>query len=306
MPYEQDDPRSQLATATAKPMAAPRPAGASFPPQYFELGSAAPDEVSDGGTATSYVRSQSCALAFSEVAAGDRLTRVGQPDEYVALFPSLDASAVITAGDDRIVVRGTTVAVLPPGDSEIAVETAGVVVRIFSPRTTDVMERCRNADAYVEPDPYVTPFEPWPDPVDGHRVRAYALADVPDEPGRFGRIFRCSTIMVNYLPGDDGARDPSKLSPHHHDDFEQISLQLEGAYVHHMRTSWTTNLAHWRDDDHRLCISPAITIIPPPTIHTSQSVNDERHQLIDIFCPPRMDFSLRPGWVLNHDEYPMP
>src|SRR5262245_51104377 len=103
MPYEQDDPRSQLATATAT---APRPAGMSFPPQYFELGSVAPDDVSEGGTATWYVRSQSCALAYSEVAAGDRLTRAGQPDEYVALFPSPDAAAVVTAGGDRVVVQG--------------------------------------------------------------------------------------------------------------------------------------------------------------------------------------------------------
>ena len=302
MPYEKDDPRSQLATAAAPS----RPAGTTFPPQYFELGSLAPDEHSGTGTSTWYVRSQSCAIAYSEVAAGDRLSRRAQPDEYVALFPAAGASATIVAGDAEARVQGATVAVVPPGDSEIAVEHPGVVVRIFSERATDVVERCRNADAFVDRDPHVTPYAPWPDPPDGWRTRTYPLAAVPDEPGRFGRIFRCTTVMVNYLPRDEGARDPSRLSPHHHDDFEQISLQLEGTYVHHMRTPWTVDMAHWRDDEHRRCASPAIVVIPPPVIHTSQSVNDERHQLVDIFAPPRLDFSLRPGWVLNDDEYPMP
>jgi hypothetical protein len=152
----------------------------------------------------------------------------------------------------------------------------------------------------------VAPFEPWPDPPAGHHVRVYRLADIPADPGRFGRILRCSTIMVNYFYVDDQPRDPHQLSPHHHDDFEQISLQLEGDYVHHIRTPWTVDLDEWRDDEHQFCASPAVTVIPPPTVHTSQSVGQMRHQLVDIFCPPRIDFSERPGWVLNHDEYPMP
>ena len=302
VPYDQNDPRSQLASSTT----ATRSVGACLPAQYFEFSRLEPDETTAAGTRTWYVRSQSVGVALSEVAPGDALRREGQPDEYMVLLPAPDAKATVTAAGDRHEVSGRAVVVVPPGDSEVVAHDGGTVVRLFSTEAADLAERYRNRDVYAEPDPNVAPFVPWPEPPGGERVRVYPLDEIEADPARFGRLLRCRTLMVNFFYPELGARDPSRLSPHHHDDFEQISLQLEGDYVHHIRTPWTVNMADWRDDDHQLCTSPAVAIIPPPAVHTSQYVNDTRHQLVDVFEPPRRDFSERPGWVLNHDDYPMP
>jgi hypothetical protein len=224
----------------------------------------------------------------------------------MVLFTSPDAAATARAGGQTEAISGKAVVVMPPGDSELVVASGGQVVRLFSTQAADLVGRCRNADVYAHPDPNVADWQPWPDPPGGHRIRVYPLDAITQDSGRFGRLLRCSTIMVNYFYPDDGPRDPHKLSPHHHDDFEQISLQLEGDYVHHIRTPWTVDMDAWRDDDHQYTKSPAVTVIPPPTVHTSQGMHQMRHQLIDIFAPPRFDFSERPGWVVNADEYPMP
>lgn len=83
------------------------------------------------------------------------------------------------------------------------------------------------------------------------------------------------------------------------------SLTLKGDYLHYVRWPWTTNRNIWRQDREIMCEAPSMTVIPSPAIHTSRAVKVPS-QLIDIFSPPRVDFSEKPGWVLNADDYPMP
>jgi hypothetical protein len=59
-------------------------------------------------------------------------------------------------------------------------------------------------------------------------------------------------------------------------------------------------------DEHQLVHAPAVTVIPPPSLHTSEAVAPDRNHLIDVFSPPRSDFSAMEGWVFNADEYPAP
>jgi hypothetical protein len=307
MPYDPNDPRSQL-TVTDVARSVATAADIAAPPEFFELSTLEPDDVTPLGTRSWCIRTQTSCVVYSMAELGERFTRGDQPDEYVALLvstPTRPAAQVeVTAGQTAALVVDDAVIVVPSGPSELRVTAPGVVVRVFSIQATDVVAQARNATAHSDAHPHAAPFAPWPAAPTGERLRVYRLADAPRDPARFGNIFRCRTIMVNVIAADDGPRDAARLSPHHHEDFEQISMQIDGDYVHHIRTPWTTNLVDWRDDEHRHCASPALVVIPPPTVHTSQGIGAHRHQLIDIFCPPRLDFSAKPGWVLNHADYP--
>ena len=52
--------------------------------------------------------------------------------------------------------------------------------------------------------------------------------------------------------------------------------------------------------------SPSILVIPAGLVHTTQDLGEGVTWLVDIFGPPRRDFSSKPGFVLNEADYPMP
>lgn len=243
-------------------------------------------------------------VVVSQARAGDTLDR-DNGDEYVLLLPDTPGlGARVQAGGATLDAEGDSLTVVPPGRSRITVRGQGLVVRIFSSDATDLLALADNAATYATPNPDAAPLVAWPDPVGGFKLRHYRLADYAKE-GSNLRVFRTCKLMVNPLMKRMVARDVHTLSPHSHTDFEQGSLALSGTYVHHMRYPWGPDMDLWREDEAGEMGSPSLLVVPPKVIHTSRNIGAEPGVLVDIFAPPRMDFS-RKGVVCNADEYPMP
>ena len=298
MVYHATDLRSTLpATAPPEPE---RFSGS----EHIKFHEQAPVEQTKDAS-TWYARAQNFVLGYSELDGTVTFSRTGQPDEYVVLLADDSLSASVQTPEENVAASGRTLFIVPPGDSTVTVTGQGRVLRMLTTKSEDVAALAANADSYAERHENIAPFEPWPEPVGGYRVRSYDL-NVPSLPNPPFRLFRCTTFMVNFVTPRQGPRDPSKLSPHKHDDFEQCSVVLAGEWVHHIRWPWTTNRANWREDEHEYVRAPAVSVIPPPSLHTSEAVGPETNHLIDVFSPPRFDFSAKEGWVFNADDYPMP
>lgn len=305
MAYAADDLRSALdrdGRAGAKPASADGIAA----PDFLDFSLLPPDNVTAAGSEQWIVRGQNFVLIYTQPVAGDTVWDATLKTEQVVLLVDPAAAVRASDGDETHEASDLTLIVAPPGRSELVSTGTGSIVQLIEASETEWARRASNAAHYAEPHPHVKLLEPWPEPVDGYRWRVYRMADVPRDPARFGRLFRTRSFMVNFFDPQQGPRDIHKMSPHSHADFEQCSLVVQGDYIHHIQTPWGTDLEQWRPPDHARVGSPSVTIIPPPTVHTSQSIGRGTNYLIDIFSGPREDFSSQPGWVLNADEYPNP
>ncbi|MBL3554045.1 hypothetical protein [Rhodovulum sulfidophilum] len=297
--YDKSDPRAALASTPADSMIGVTGLVAEEQVATFYD---SPPQLDDDTGQTWLYRGHNFLVALSHAASGASFDRVAQADEYCVLLPK--GGATIEWNGAVTEVPGHSIAFVPAGDSRVTAE-GGEIVRLFTTANEDLLALCGNAGGYDRPRSHVKPLTAWPAPKGGFKVRHYSL-DVAPEPGRFGRIFRCTTLMVNVLEPFEGPRDPSKMSPHHHDDFEQGSLALSGEFTHYLRWSWTSDMADWKDDKVLKMAAPSLLVIPPPVIHTTRATGPGDNLLADIFSPPREDFSLKPGWVLNAEDYPMP
>ena len=261
-----------------------------------------PPQHDENGCPTWLTRGANFVVAVSQVHAGSRLERVGDPDEHMVFLP--DVGATIVAGSERVDAGAESVTIVPPGASAITAAGDGHIVRLFTARSTDLAALAGNAGVYEHGAPGVAPWALWPDPPAGFRLRSYRVADY-NKPGSNMRLFRCTGLMINVLQKREVPRDVTKLSPHTHTDFEQGSLAVQGTYVHHLRWPWTPDMRAWRDDLHAEMASPSLLVVPPGVVHTSRNITAPGW-LIDLFAPPRLDFSAKPGLVCNADEYPTP
>lgn len=293
MTYVQSDPRSALAPERAVD-------DAIAETQYLEHHVGDPTSRTPNGSLTWIARSQNLVVAYTSLLAGDTVEWASR-SEHAVLVTSEDPELTIIAGDDREEIDTPAFVVVPPGKAVLTATRASTIVRILESHE-ELSAQAVNARTYATPHPRVARTVSSADVPSGG-LRVHRLRDIPNDPGRFGRLFRTRSIMVNFLDFQHGPRDSETLSPHHHDDFEQISLAVRGVWTHHVRTPWGPRKSQWREDEHVTVGSPSVTVIPPPTVHTSEAVDTGVNQLIDIFSPPREDFLAQPGWVINAEDY---
>jgi hypothetical protein len=259
--------------------------------------------------ATTWItRGGNFAVVVSAVEPGAVLERANDPEEHMVIVPPDGPTLSISAGGETIVAKPDSLTIVPPGASTITATSKGLFAQIYSSASKDVMALASNATVYADGAPELAPPDLWPAPHGGYRLRHYPLAQYAKADGDRiqPRVFRSTNMLVNVFVPFRTRRETVGLSPHWHDDFEQASLTLSGCWIHHLRYNWGPDLDSWIPDDHAEMTTPSVAIIPATVVHTTRDVGDGESSLTDIFCPPRLDFARKKGFVINEDEYPLP
>ncbi len=259
-----------------------------------------PPQVAGNGVRSWITRAANFAIVVSHGEAGASLSGNGQDEQFVY---ALNGGVSVMAGIESAALGVEDLAIVPPGAWTIHFEKAGYVVQQITTAET-LAQQAANAATYADGAPEVAKTEPWPEPVGGYRLRRYSTLEAYARGGMV-HAFRTRKLMMVPYARFLVPRDETALTPHSHADFEQGSVAMEGEWVHHLRVPWTPDKRTWRPDVHLAIGSPSTTIIPAGVIHTSQGIAGDGMRLIDVFAPPRMDFSER-GWVDNAADYPMP
>lgn len=302
MTYAATDPRSQLAGTTTT---SSNPDDA-LAPQYLDFHAMTPAEETERGGRHWIVRSTNIVLVYSELVDGDQVERQDDDETMIVVLPSWGTALMTARGQERT-VTGTSIVTISPGTWTCRATGPVRMLRLHPLSADDLLQRAANRHTYAEGTGNAVAATPWPAPANDVPLHVYeSLEQVPPADGRLGRIYRGRHAMVNALYPRTGPRDPRTLSPHTHDDFEQLSFVDAGRYVHHIRRAWGADRTRWAPDEHHEIGGPSVTIIPPPLVHTSEAVGADENRMLDIFAGPRADFSARPGWVLNADDYPAP
>lgn len=257
-------------------------------------------QVESGGVRSWVTRGANFAVVCSRGEAGGTLRGTAKDEQF---FYALHGGVVVSAGGESVTLDVEDLAIVPPGEWSARFDRAGEVVQLIT-ADEDLAAKAPNAATYAGGAAEVAKIEAWPEPVGGYRLRRYSTLEAYARGGMVHAFRTRKLMMVPYARFLE-PRDETQLTPHSHADFEQGSVALEGEWLHHLRVPWTANKRHWRPDLHLQVGSPSTTIIPAGVIHTSQGIAGEGMRLIDVFAPPRLDFSQR-GWVDNAADYPMP
>ena len=252
------------------------------------------------GIRTWITRGANFAIVCTQGEDGASFKGTAQDEQFVY---TVDGGVTVSSGSASETLGAEDLAILPPGDWTIRFERAGWVIQQITADEA-LAKQAANSANYANGAPEVAPIEPWPEPVGGYRLRRYSTLEAYARGGMVHAFRTRKLMMVPYARFLE-PRDETQLTPHSHADFEQGSVALEGDWLHHLRVPWTANKRDWRPDLHLHVESPSTTIIPAGIVHTSQGIAGAGMRLVDVFAPPRLDFSQR-GWVDNAADYPMP